>query len=884
MIPRRAILQLRLSFALGAAGLLVAGAATGTPAEVTAEVAPVSLALATSLEPAGTSELASLSTAGRYVAFFSLADNLVEGDTNRCYDAFLYDTLTESTVRVSVDSTGVQGDYDTLDAAVSGDGRYVAFASFADNLVAGDNNGSMDIFVHDFVTGETTRVSVASGGAEADDRSLRPSISADGRYVAFVSLATNLVAGDDNGVADVFVRDRQSGTTVRASLGAAGAQANNASWEARLSADGRHVAFSSYASNLVAADGNGLTDIFLRDLDSETTTLVSVSSVGVQANGYSGNPDPSADGRFVVFDSLASNLVADDDNAAADVFVRDLVGATTERASIENDGGESPYPSEFPAISDDGRYVSFQSANDFVAPDSQLTTNIFVRDRQLQVTVQASLSTAGGVGVGGSTLFAAISGDGGRVAFHSSARFWVPGDSNDAFDIFVRDLAGQTLARCPDAAAPSPPEALTLGDGPSGSVGTEDVPVAVAEDRVAFESHATNLVVGDTNERLDVFVRELGSGTTVRASVSSSGAEGDGDSGHPAISADGRWVAFESTATNLVPVDDNGATSDVFVHDLVTGDTELVSLSDADLQVQRPSSSPAISGDGRYVAFVCDSGALAGGDANGVADVFLRDRQIGTTTLVSVSSAGVVGNLASYGPAMTPDARYVAFFSYAHDLVSDADNNPDADIFVRDQVAGTTSRVSPDSAAPGIAGASRLPDLSADGRYVTFVSNASWLVADDTNGFDDVFVVDRQTSVVSRASVHSSGAQGYGPSRFPAISADGRYIAFDSFADTLTDDAPGYPPQVFLHDRVAQTTRRVSFAQGGDGADRWSANPAISGEGLRVAFASEAATLVAGDTNGLRDVFRWSLVVCADSFEDGTLCSWDAVVGGPACP
>src|SRR5207245_298074 len=216
-----------------------------------------------------------------------------------------------------------EGNGASTGVALSADGRFVAFTSVATNLVAGDANGVSDVFVHDRQAGTTERVSVDSAGSEGNGASTGVALSADGRFVAFTSVATNLVAGDTNGAADVFVHDRQTGTTERGSVDSAGSEGNGASTGVALSADGRFVAFTSAATNLVAGDTNGVTDVFVHDRQTGTTERVSVDSAGIEGNGASAGVALSADGRFVAFTSVATNLVAGDTNGAADVFVHD---------------------------------------------------------------------------------------------------------------------------------------------------------------------------------------------------------------------------------------------------------------------------------------------------------------------------------------------------------------------------------------------------------------------------------------------------------------------------------------------------------------------------------------------------------------------------------
>src|SRR5437870_4266363 len=237
--------------------------------------------------------------------------------------------MTATTERVSVASDGTQGNGASDGAAISGDGRFVAFRSSASNLVPGDTNGTFDVFVHDRQTGETVRASVASDGAQGNGASNTPAISADGRFVAFTSSASNLVPGDTNSTDDVFVRDRQTRQTTRVSVASDGTQSNGLSLYQSISADGRFVAFPSAATNLVPGDTNAKADTFVHDRMTGATERVSVASDGTQGNGDSGVPAISADGRFVAFESDATNLVPVDTNSSRDVFVRATGTPTT---------------------------------------------------------------------------------------------------------------------------------------------------------------------------------------------------------------------------------------------------------------------------------------------------------------------------------------------------------------------------------------------------------------------------------------------------------------------------------------------------------------------------------------------------------------------------
>ncbi|MCB1321588.1 MAG: PD40 domain-containing protein, partial [Leptospiraceae bacterium] len=245
--------------------------------------------------------------------------------------------------RVSVSSNGTEGNAVADGGAISADGRWVVFSSDATNLVTGDTNGFRDIFLHDRSTSETTRVSVATGGIEASGgQSLTTDISDDGRYIAFLSEATNLVAGDTNGFRDAFVHDRITGVTTRVSVSTAGVQGDAAVSDVKISGDGRYVAFASPATTMVAGDTNGLGDTFLHDRLTGETTRQSVTSGGAEGTGgtLSQAPGISSDAALYVFSSGNTNLVASDTNASIDIFVRDRTASTTTRVSVATGGTE----------------------------------------------------------------------------------------------------------------------------------------------------------------------------------------------------------------------------------------------------------------------------------------------------------------------------------------------------------------------------------------------------------------------------------------------------------------------------------------------------------------------------------------------------------------
>ncbi len=428
----------------------------------------------------------------------------------------------------------------------------------------------------------TVRVSVDSHGLPVEGASYGAALSADGRYVTFASLSSELVPLDTNGVVDVFVRDRVSGSVVRASVSTSGAQANADCQGQFLSADGRYVVFRSNASTLVPGDTNGVADVFLRDLVNGTTERISVATNGAQGNSDSYYGTITPDGRYVLFTSEASNLVANDTNSAPDAFVRDRVTGVTERVSVSSSGAE---------------------------------------------TASFSFSVSG-----------TISSDGRLVSFDSSSNNLVPLDTNNVVDAFVHDRVTGITQRV-----------NLSSSGQEAASDSENSSISADGRYVVFTSEADNLVAGDTNGKDDVFVRDLLLGTTVRASVGPLGIESNYDSynyyAHTAISDGGRFVVFQSYASNLTTIIDPNGAYDVFVHDMVLGTTTLVSINSAGAPGTGESTRPTISGNGRYIAFESTSQDLVAGDVNALRDVFVRDTRSACQPIESYCT----GKLNSHG-------------------------------------------------------------------------------------------------------------------------------------------------------------------------------------------------------------------------------------------
>ncbi len=398
-------------------------------------------------EPDADCDRLAISGNGRYVAFGSGATNLVDGDANAVRDVFLCDTQTLAIERVSVDSAGAEADGTSNFPVVSTSGRWVAFTSGATNLVALDGNGQDDVFVRDRKKGLTTRVSVDSGGIQGNGESEDPALTGNGRYVAFESDASNLVAGDLNTSTDVFVHDTKTGETTRVSVATSGVEGDDDSGLPAISANGRWVVFRSDATNLVPNDANGTLDVFLHDRKQGTTVACSADAGGIPQGECAGRVGISANGRYVIFNSEAAGLVADDTNGTEvmDTFVYDRVKGTVERVTLgpddvqaEDSVGAGGIFSWTVALSGSGRFATFPSAaTNLVEGGTSGIQHVYVRDRKKGETLLLSLGPADVQG-DDSSPETALSKSGKVVAFTSEAENFVDGDFAGNEDVFAR--------------------------------------------------------------------------------------------------------------------------------------------------------------------------------------------------------------------------------------------------------------------------------------------------------------------------------------------------------------------------------------------------------------------------------------------------------------
>jgi Tol biopolymer transport system component len=455
---------------------------------------------------------ASLSGDGRFVAFVSISSDLVTNNPGSGSDVFVRDLAMGTTKWVSANAHGAaSGASDSANPVISADGACVAFDSSVPDLVDNDTNGwSKDVFVRDLATGITRLVSLNTNGtAGGNCDSREPALSSNGLAVAFLSRATDIgTPANTNQFDQVFVRDRAAGVTHLVSVNRFGTGGGNAhAFQPVISADGRFVAFVTAASDLVANDTNGVWDVFVRDLTHNTTTLASVNIAGIgTGDGSSSEPQISADGRFVVFTSWASNLVVGDTNGVNDVFVRDRAAGTTHLLSFNRSGTGGDALSA--VLSPDGRYVAFASdAPDLISGDTNGLADVFIRDLVGETTTLVSVNCDGSGSGNGASHPGAVSADGRYVTFVSDAMDLTPGDYPvDQFqsarrNLFVRDrLTGVTTL-----------VSRSIFNG-GGAIADSFRPVISRDGQlVVFESGAWDLVAEDRNADTDVFAWRSGS-------------------------------------------------------------------------------------------------------------------------------------------------------------------------------------------------------------------------------------------------------------------------------------------------------------------------------------------------------------------------------------
>ena len=859
----------------GVLGVMSFGAGASPRVELVSAADP---SLPKSVSAAGDSVAVGVTPDGAFVLFASLANNLVtNGPSGMFADLYVWNRGRGAVSLVSVGEGGLGGgNGNSAYGNMTPDGRYVVFASDASNLVANDTNQTTDVFVRDLTAGTTQLVSVnQQGTGSGNGNSVGPVITPDGRYVAFVSAAEDLVAGDANGIPDVFVRDLQTGVTSLVSQGAqsANVEVSGAPDSIAITPDGRFVAFSSTASGLVAGLPGVSQEVYVRDRVQDRTFWTSQHGAG-QFLPLSYSPILSTDGRFVAFKTYTPGLVA----ASSFSVVRcEVATGVLDVISTHASGLTPDLADDYgPVMTPDGRFVAFAGALTNNGP-----TRVWVWDGQTQVASVVSVDMAGEAGGSWISDTPAMTPDGRYVVFLSNGTNLVATPVAGGFQVYLRDRQlGVTTLVTADAAG--------AGTGAAESA----VPRLSADGRfVLFDSRGDVFVPGDLNRGYDVFVRDMEVPATELVSHAAPGVAavtGNASSvlGAQPVSADGRYVVFESSASDLVPGDTNGL-RDVFLRDLQRGSNALVSVNRfGSGGGNAGSSGSAMSANGRYVVFVSAADDLVENDTNRAEDVFVRDLLAGTTRLVSVNTDGGSGDRASTSPSISADGHWVAFQSQAANLVPIRPTGGLGyyNVYVRDLVTGMTMSVSTNGYSYPVIP----PLLSPDGRFVAFQgpNPANLLVRNlqtgSTMAIGVTFTIKAfsgDSRVLAAASAGTAGTPGqfvlvdlihgtntplvlnsgglFGTQDL-CVSQDGRWLAFCAHDPTI---GSGANTQVFIYDVLNANLTLASAARprdgSGEGGNGKSNSPRLSADGRFVAFRSAASNLVEGDYNDTDDVFSF---------------------------
>lgn len=848
---------------------------------------------------------------GKFILFSSTAPDLVNVPNKGQSSLYLLNTTNNAIQVVSVAPNGDLGSGTSVAGGMSSDNRFVVFGSSSGNLVAGDTNGVSDIFLRELTADTTTLVSHNSAGASGNAVSEFPQISPDGEWVVFQSDASDLIANDTNGLRDLFAWKRSDNSVRLLSAGANGNTVSAEVTDASLSADGKFVLFTASGASLVQANRTSNSDIYLYDLQNGTTRWISsvVTNLAGLTNASNANAVMSSDNRFVFMlatppppTTSLSSLVRVDLNDNSVILIATNIARD---ASIETVG---------PSISDDGQFAAFVRG-----------TNVFYWSAAIGATVQVDVSASGLQDAPSDSPV--ISHDGKKVAFLSTSSDLVAGVIGGDTQIYVRDMvAGKTYLITRS----------TSGDPTTGNVFTAGV-FSPDDSTLLFDSQSDELVDADANADYDVFTWNAATDrialvSTTRSATPSLTANGTSNIGQGSISADGRLTAFQSLAQ--LTANDTNISYDAYVFDRVLKTNILVSAGPNGLSSSNnPISLPKISADGTKVAFESATRGLAGPDDNRAGtSVYVRDLQSGTLTNISGANVGnlslkqisadgryvffttLVGGITSQlhrydmvaqtdllettasGPfaflAASADGSRVAYFAnglYFRDFsqparilifsssvipttLLSADGSTLAyfvkpNLIVTNIVTGETSSYGP---IPTPTTAS----MSADGRIIAYAFRPQAIGA-----ISDVWFLDRVTGRTNLVSRSSGSVGGNDSSSAPVVSADGRFIAFESWASNLVPDDNNQQKDVFVYDRFTDRLTFVSHAIGSaSSANSGSFNPQFAPAGPLLLFISGSSDLVDGDLNDDIDVFAARLdttVQSGDSDGDGLDDAWE---------
>jgi dipeptidyl aminopeptidase/acylaminoacyl peptidase len=816
-----------------------------------------------------------ISADGQFVLFASLANNLafatngsaVAAPVPQHLNVFLRNRNTGATTLISANSAGVPGNSNSWPRAISANARYVLFESFASDLVPADTNKTSDVFIRDLTLGTTTLVSVSTNGGVGSGRSQDSVMTPDGRYVAFSSIASNLVPGDTNQIPDVFVRDLQTGTTMLISPGAVAGATIPAGTEPPgselpdITPDGRYVAFYSAGINLVPGV-TSIGEIYVRDLVAQTTTMASTNARSIASTVFgttdviSCNHLISTNGQFVAFDVTPNPS----NNILAGVVLRYNIQTATIDVINTNGVGLSLGYTEARNLdmTPNGRFVGYLGI-------SNGSTAAFVWDAQSGISTLASGTVSNLIPAQSTCLSPLLSTNGRFAVFLSNGTNLVGSALPAGYHLYRRDLTNGTTEPL-DTDLSTISLALNFGSLP---VMSSDA------SRIAFVMTGASTLLQMSGRQDNVFLRDLQISSTQLISVHQNGlssktAEGNNLVSSFSVSSNGQFVAFSSDADNVVTQDTNGL-RDIFVRDLVNGVNILVSVGSDGRPAAGNSTDPSISADGRSVVFSSTATNLVNGVNTNATQIYLRDLAVGSNTLISVSTnGGSPADSPCRAPIISSDGRFVHFVSTSQNLapVNSASNN--TNLFTRDLLLGTTYAITTNGIGNFVP--------SANGRFIIYrdlfgglglkiwdpltaattvysTSNNPGQFAVSDNGTRVAYTIFNQLRMgdvgTNDEVLVASGpliSQSQAGLRF---SDDGRYFSYAANAGTSFTN-------VYLYDFQTGSNTLVSRSFNSSGSPNGvSDTPEISPDGRFVAYRSAASNLVPADNNSQPDLYLY---------------------------
>lgn len=716
----------------------------------------------------------------------------------------------------------------------------------------------------------------------------RNTASADGRYVVFESMASNLVAGDTNLQKDVFLKDLGEGLITRISVNHLGAQLEGASHTACISKDGNKITFISASQATDEVDHRG-DDLYLYDRTDRTNptlTLISKPNaalgsacIGDVCEGYAANAAVSGDGRFVVFAAVSDHLVSGITHPNwRQIYLYDVVSRTIVLVSRNTSGAEPNSIADAPSISNDGSKIVFSSkASDLITSDLNGRNDVFVFDTGTESMTRLS-QTSSGTGSNQNAIYPVISGNGEKVLFYSSAS-----------NLLARDHAGANLYYA-DVNTGN----LQLVNTPSGSdTNNRNLLLqgywGLSDDGVyvVFSSGDNSLVGSSLNLPDSVFLKNMTTGAVNRVAPESIDLGKHISASAPRISPENERIYFVGHANDQVETDSNNV-ADVFVHTLATANTSLLSVPNKEVLtvsgangvtgVQRVGYQDILSGgrkistDGRYVVFASNANNLVEGALvfQGSQNIYLYDRGKRQMHLVSKSIRSTPNHRDAYAPSISADGKYVVFHSSRDDLIDGvpapvASGSPHSQVFLYDVFRDELSLVSvgADGTSPAN-NRSTQAAISANGEYVVFISSASNLIAEGVGALDQVYgrnLTTGQTLLISQQKVPATAVVTPSDGRCdkPSVSAGGLAVVFDCEAGNLVVDDTNGVKDVFLWSGDDFSIKRISTHSDGTQSNGVSEDGVVSDDGQWVAFTSSASNLVTPETTARRKVYRYRI-------------------------